>query len=146
MLQSILMKEQIQIPQSHYSYNEHRRQFWLQIFLPVILAVLAILVVAILLSISAFGGTGDPARWAAISTIWVLIPAMIFGFLFLVTLVGLVYLLARALKVLPGLSASAQYYANRITNRIQYFSDLATRPFIFLNSLGASLRTLIGLD
>lgn len=138
------MNEQVPIPQSHYSYNVHRRQFWLQIFLPIILAVVLIIVVAVLLSVSAFGGAGDSTRWAAVSTIWLLIPVMFFGFLFLATLVGLVYLLARSLKALPALSSTAQYYVNRLSSRIKHFSDLAAKPVITINSLGASLKALFG--
>lgn len=140
------MKEQIQIPQRHYSYNVHRRQVWLQIFIPIILAVLLIVAVAIITGISAFGGNGDPARWAAISTIWLVIPAMAFGLLLLATLAGLVYLLARALQVIPTYSSNAQYYINRVTSAIKRFSDMAAKPFIFLNSIGASLKALFGRD
>jgi hypothetical protein len=138
------MKEQIQIPQSHYSHSVHRRQFWLQIFLPVVLAVLLIIAMAVLISISALSGNGDSTRWAAISTIWLVIPTMVFGLLFLATLAGLIYLLARALEVLPTYSLNAQYYFNRVTSAIKRFSDTATKPVIFLNSLGASLKAIFG--
>jgi uncharacterized membrane protein len=140
------MKEQIQIPQSHYSYNVHRRQFWLQIFLPVILAVLLIIVVAVLTSLSAFSGNGDSTRWAAISTLWLVIPAMIFGLLLLATLAGLIYLLARTLDILPTYSSQAQYYVNRAVSSVKHFSDAATKPVIFLNSLGASMKAIFGRD
>ena len=136
------MKEQLQIPLSHHSYDVHRRQFWTQIFLPLALAIVLIIVVAVLLSISALGGTGDSAIWAAISTIWLVIPAMLFGFIFLATLVGLVYLLARALDVLPDYTLQAHYYVNRAASAIMNFSDTLTKPFIFLDSVGASLKAI----
>jgi len=141
-----LMKEPIQIPPSHYSYEVHRRQFWLQIFLPVILAILVIIVVAVLLSISALTGTGDSTRWAAISTIWLLIPTMIFAFFLLAILAGLVFLLSRALDVLPSYAFQAQYYVNRAATAIKGFSDKATKPFIFLDSVGAGLKAMFGRD
>lgn len=140
------MKEPNPIPQSHYSYDVHRRQFWLQIFLPVLLPILIIIAVAVLTSISALSGTGDPSRWAAISTIWLVIPAMMFGLLLLATLVGLVYLLARGLDVLPSYTSLAQYYVNRVASSIKHFSDKATKPVIFLNSLGASMKAIFGRD
>lgn len=138
------MKEPIQIPPSHYSYQVHRRQFWLQIFLPIILAVLAILVVAVLLSISALNGTGDSVRWAAISTIWLLIPTMVFGLIFLIVLVGVVFLLSRGLEALPNYTSMAQYYVNRAGSAVKRFSDGAAKPFIFLNSVGAGLKEILG--
>jgi FtsH-binding integral membrane protein len=137
------MKEHIHIPQNHYSYQEHRRQFWLQIFLPMILAVLLIVVVAVITGISAFSNDNS-SIWAAISTIWLVIPAMVFSLLFLVILAGLVYLLARGLQALPAYTSQAQYYANRAASEIKRFSDMAARPVIFLNSLAASLKAFFG--
>lgn len=138
------MNETTPIPQDHYSYEVHRRQFWLQIFLPVILVVLIIIAVAVLTSISALNGTGDSARWAAISTIWLVIPAMVFGLFFFALLAGLVYLLAQTLGVLPSYTSQAHYYVNQAASRIKDFSDAATRPVIFLEGLGASLKAIFG--
>jgi len=138
------MKEHVQIPQDHYSYAAHRRQFWLQIFLPVILAVILIIAVAAIMGVAAFGANGDSPRWAAISTIWLLIPVMIFGLLLLAILFGLVYLLARTLHVLPSYTSTAQYYINRAASEIKRFSDMATRPVIFLEGIKASLKTFFG--
>jgi uncharacterized membrane protein len=140
------MKEPNPIPQSHYSYDVHRRQFWLQIFLPIILMILIIIAVAVLTSISALGGNGDPSRWAAISTIWLVIPAMMFGLLLLALLAGLVYLLARSLDILPSYASLAQYHVNRVASSVKRFSDAATKPVIFLNSLGASMKAIFGRD
>jgi len=140
----ISMKEQTQISQSHYSYTEHRRQFWWQILLPIILAVVLIVVVAVLMSIATLNGTGDSARWAAISTIWLLIPVMFFGLLLLAILVGLVYLLARTLHVAPPYFSLALTYVNRAASAIKNFSNAVVKPFIFLDSLGASLKAVFG--
>ena len=140
------MKEPNPIPQSHYSYNVHRRQFWLQIFLPIILTILIIIAVAVLTSISALSGTGDSSRWAAISTIWLVIPAMMFGLLLLAILAGLVYLLARSLDVIPSYASLAQYHVNRVASSIKRFSDAATKPVIFLNCLGAGMKAIFGRD
>jgi len=138
------MKEPIQLPKSRHSYDEHRRQFWLQIFLPISLAIVLIVVIAVILSVAALGGTGNSVRWAAISTIWLVIPAMFFGLLFLATLGGLVYLMARGLKVLPDYSLQALYYVNLAASKVMEFSDMATKPVVSLNSLGASLKAIFG--
>ena len=133
-----------QLSGNHPSYQNHRRQFWLQIFLPMLLAVLLIIAVAILTGLAAFGENGDLPRWAAISTIWLVIPVMIFGLLFLVLLAGLVYLLARALKVMPPYSSKAQYYVNRAASEIKRFSDMAAKPVLFLEGIIASLKAIFG--
>ena len=127
---------------NHSSYQNHRRQFWTQIFLPLILAVLLIITVAVFTGIATFGESADSPRWAAISTIWLVIPVMIFGLLFLAILVGLIYLLARALKISPPYTAKAQYYVNRATSAAKRFLDMATRPVLFLEGIKASLKAI----
>ena len=129
---------------NHPSYQNHRRQFWTQIFLPMILAVLFILVVAVITGIAAFGQNGDSPRWAAISTIWLVIPVMFFGLIFFALVAGLVYLLAQALKVIPPYSAKAQYYVDRGASEAQRFSDMATKPVLFLEGIKASLKAIFG--
>ena len=41
------------------------------------------------------------ARWAAISTIWIVIPIMIVSLIFLALLAGIIYLFARLLGITP---------------------------------------------
>ena len=109
-----------------------------------LLAVLLIIAVAVLTGTIAFGEGGDSPRWAAISTIWLVIPVMIFGLIFLAILAGFIYLLARALKVMPPYSSEAQHYVNRATSEIKRFSDMAAKPVLFLEGITASLKTLFG--
>ncbi len=134
------------LSENHPSYQNHRRQFWLQIFLPMIVAVLFILAVAVITSVSAFGNNGDSPRWAAISTIWLVIPVMFFSLLFLALLAGLVYLLARGLKVIPPYTSKAQYYVNLAASETKRFSDMATQPVLFLEGIKASLKAIFGLN
>jgi hypothetical protein len=133
-----------ELPQNHLSYQKHRRQLWLQILLPLLAAVLLIVAVAILTGLSVFGEGGDASRWAAISTIWLVIPVMFFGLIVLVILAGIVYLLARALKVIPPYSSQAQYYINRGTSQAKRFSEMAAKPVLFIEGIIASLKTIIG--
>jgi FtsH-binding integral membrane protein len=128
----------------HLSYQNHRRQFWWQVFLPMFLAVLIIVAVAVLVGMATFGENGDSPRWAAISTIWLVIPIMAFGLLFLAILLGFIYLLAQALKVTPPYTAKAQYYVNRGASEAKRFSDLATKPVLFIEGIKASLRAIFG--
>ena len=129
---------------NHLSYKKHRRQFWLQIFLPMVAAILFIVVVAVLTSLAAFCTGGDSPRWAAISTIWLVIPVMFFGLLVLAILIGLIYLLARGLKVIPPYTAKAQYYVNRGTDVAKQVSEKAAQPVLFLQGITASLKAFLG--
>ena len=109
-----------------------------------ILAVLLVFAVAVVTGVATFSGNGDSPRWAAISTIWLVIPVMIFGLIFLIILIGLVYLLARGLKFSPPYTAKAQYYVNRATSAVKRFSDMATKPMLFLEGIKACLKAFFG--
>lgn len=130
------------ISKKHPSYQKHRRQFWTQIFLPMILAVLLIIAVAVITGMTAFGANDNSPIWAAISTIWLVIPVMFFGLVFLIILAGLVFLLVQTLQVLPTYTSKAQYYINRGTSEAKRFSDMATKPVLFIGGIVASLKTI----
>jgi hypothetical protein len=55
----------------------------------------------VLVNVATFNQGGDVARWAAVSTIWIVIPIMIGMVLFFALLVGLVYLMKRLLDITP---------------------------------------------
>jgi hypothetical protein len=131
-----------QFSKNHPSYQNHRRQFWSQIFLPMILTVLLIIALAVITGIAAFGANGNSPVWAAISTIWLVIPVMFFGLIFLVLVVGLVYLLARTLQVLPPYTSKAQYYVNRGASEAKRFSDMAARPVLYIEGIIASIKAI----
>jgi FtsH-binding integral membrane protein len=133
-----------QFSKNHPSYQNHRRQFWTQIFLPMILTVLLIIAMAVITGIAAFGANDNSPIWAAISTIWLVIPVMFFGLLFLVLVAGLVYLLARTLQVLPPYTSKAQYYVNRGASETKRFSDMAARPVLYIEGIIASIKAIFG--
>ncbi len=138
------MKTPLYLPESHLSHRNHRRQLWLQILLPFLITVVLVIAAAVLASLAAFSESGDSPRWAAISTIWLVIPWMGFGLLLLTLLTALVYLLARALQIIPSYSAKAQYYVRRAAGQIQRASDLAVQPVLFLEGMTASVKAFFG--
>jgi hypothetical protein len=134
-----------QIPENHLSYQNHRRQLWMQILLPIILAILLIIAVAVITGLAAFGANDRSPIWAAISTIWLVIPVMFFGLLVFAILAGLVYLLAQALRAIPPYTSKAQYYVNRGASEAKRFSDMAAQPVLLFEGIKASLKTIFGL-
>jgi len=133
-----------QFSKDHPSYQNHRRQFWAQIFLPMIVTVLLIIAIAVITSMATFGPNGRSPVWAAISTIWLVIPVMIFGLIFLIILAGLIYLLARTLDVIPPYSSQAQYYVDRASSEAKRFSDMAAKPVFFIGDIVARIQAFFG--
>ena len=70
------MKAQLPHPE-HYSYQLHRKQRTTQIILPVVLSAVVFVGMIVLVSLATFKSNGDVARWAEISTIWIIIPIIV---------------------------------------------------------------------
>src|SRR5512147_1520324 len=129
------------IPQPvHESYLKHRKQIVWQIILPVALTSLLIVALIVLINIATFNQGGDVARWAAISTIWIVIPIMIGMLIFLALLVGLVYLMKKLLNVTPTYTGMAQDYVHIGAGYIRRAADAIVKPVLQLNGILASIN------
>ena len=128
----------------HESYQRHRRQLALQIILPVVLFAILIVALIVLVNIATFRDGGDVGRWAAISTIWIVIPIMIAGFIFLALMTGIIDLLKRLLQITPLYTGQAQDLVHKIAIRIRRAADASVKPVIFLDSIGAMIKRLLG--
>ena len=128
----------------HESYRRYRRQRTNQIIVPIVLAAILFIGMVILVNIATFRDNGDVGRWAAISTIWIVIPVCISGLVFLALLGGLVYLMARLLGVAPTYTGKAQDFIHKLAIHIRRAADMAVRPVFSVNGFGATLKALLG--
>ena len=128
----------------HESYRRHRKQRTSQIILPMVLAAILFIGMIVLINIATFRDNGDVGRWAAISTIWIVIPVCITGFIFLALLGGLVYLMARLLGVAPTYTGMAQDFVHKLAIRIRRAADMAVKPVFSVNGFGATLKAFLG--
>ena len=126
------------------SYKEHRKQLMWQIILPIVLTVILIIAAIVLINIATFRDGGDVARWAAVSTIWIVVPIMIGMLIFTVVLGGLVYLLARLLNITPTYTGMAQDYVRKAAVYIKKGADAMVRPIIGLEGIKASIDAFFG--
>ncbi len=125
----------------HDSYRLHRRQVWWQIVLPVLVAALALIVAPILLWQLSFGGAGDVGRWAAVSTMWLLIPVIFGGVILLAAVCALVFVAVRINGWVPTFSYRAQRFASRAADGALRASEIGRRPVLALKGLGKLART-----
>jgi len=137
------MKVQLPPPE-HYSYQLHRKQRNMQIILPVILSVVLLVGLIVLISLATFKQGGDVGRWAAISTIWIVIPILLAGLITLVVLIGLIYLMARALQGLPYYTSIVQNYVYMARGYIIRGADMAAKPILALDGWLESIKAFFG--
>ena len=138
-----MMKAQLPSPE-HYSYQLHRKQRSMQIILPVILSTVLLVGLIVLISIATFKQGGDVGRWAAISTIWIIIPVLFAGLITLIILIGLIYLMARALQGLPYYTGIAQDYVYKARGYIIRGADMAAKPILALDGWLESIKAFFG--
>ena len=133
------------IPQPvHLSYQKHRKQLMWQIILPIVLTTLLIIAGIVLINIATFRDGGDVARWAAVSTIWIVIPIMIGMLIFLAILGGLVYLMAKLLNITPMYTGQAQDFVHKIAGYIKRGADAVVKPVLGFEGIKASISAFLG--
>lgn len=125
---------------THASYRVHRRQVTWQILVPVIVASLLLIGAAVLVSLAAARGPGDVGRWAAISTIWLLIPVLVAGLVLLVILAALAYATGLATEFIPPYSRQAQRFVSQVQAGVQRGAALVYRPKLILPLLNQLTR------
>ena len=116
----------------------------MQIILPVIISAFFFIGMIVLVSLGTFNSNGDVSRWAAISTIWVIIPALLAGLIVLAILVGLIYLMARALSSLPLYTGIAQDYVYLAQRYIIRGADMVVKPVIALDGFIENVKAFFG--
>ena len=129
----------------HESYRRHRKQLTSQIILPMVLTGLLFIALVVLINIATFRDHGDVARWAAISTIWIVIPIMTASLIFLAVLIGLIYLLARLLGITRIYTNKAQNFVHKLAIRVRLAANATVKPVIFLDGIGATIKTFLGM-
>lgn len=137
------MKAQLPHPE-HYSYKVHRKQMVMQIILPVALAGFLLAGMIVLISLATFKSGGDVGRWAAISTMWIVIPVMMAGLISLAILGGLIYLLARLLGILPAYTGLAQDYVYLARTYILRGADMLANQVIAIDGFIGKIKAIFG--
>jgi hypothetical protein len=133
------------IPQPvHESYKRHRKELAWQIVFPVALTTLLLIGLIVLINIATFQQGGDVARWAAISTIWIVIPIMIVLLVITALLGVIVYYLGKLLHITPTYTGLAQDYVHKAAVYIKRGADMAVKPVLLLDGLGASVKRFFG--
>jgi heme/copper-type cytochrome/quinol oxidase subunit 2 len=137
-------KARLPSPAEHPSYQLHRRQLWTQILVPILVAVLLLVAIIILISIATFRDGGEVERWAAISTIWIVIPILVAGLVVLLLFVGIVYGMAKLLALIPPYSGYAQKVVWRIEGYVRRGADASIKPVLTVESIVATVKRVFG--
>jgi len=105
---------------------KHRKQTFWQIWVPLCLSILAVLFLAVLASVAA--GTTAVTEFSNLSTIYLVLPVLIVGFVVLVLMGLVIYGLARLLDILPVYTRMVQGFFRQMAAFIRIWSDKIVKP------------------
>lgn len=134
------MKNQGSDSETISTYRQHKRQTAWQILLPVFLAAAVLLAVGVLASIGTFSDPTLGTRWAGISLIMLIIPALLTGGIIVLLLVALIYGVAKLYHIVPVYSLIARSYVFKSAFFLRQWSDRIVKPFFLPKIYQAGLR------
>jgi hypothetical protein len=126
---------------THPSYRLHRSQMAWQVIVPVVLAGLILIAVTVLVAVATFRDNGDVDRWAAISTIWLVLPVMFGALIMLVVLAALAYVIGLAAGFIPPYTYKAQVFMSQVEAGAKRGAEYAHSPRTLVPEIGHLIRT-----
>jgi hypothetical protein len=133
-------------PKNPITYAKHRREVFWQITIPIILGAIVLIALAVWVSLVSFGDQVLADKWASVSLIWLIIPAMVFTLVFAVILGGLTYLVMKIIQVFPAITFKVEEFMLKVRTRARQITDAAVKPVTATKSGWAAVRVLFGKE
>jgi hypothetical protein len=127
------------LPRNPITHERHRREVFWQITFPFIVISLALLLLAVM---AAGLSTEKASKWADISIIWMIIPALIFSLLTMAILAALVYLILQLLHILPFYFFKGHNWFVLVNLRVGRVTDSLAEPFLRVRAWKAGAGAL----
>ena len=126
-------------PPNPVTHQKHSHEVLWQITVPLLVGVVVVVALAVLVT---FGSAARISRWADISTIWLIIPGLFVGLVFIALFGGITYLLLLAIRKLPPYARLAQAFFVKVNTAVRKASDKAVEPVLKVEGWRASWRAL----
>lgn len=122
--------------------SAHRRQVWLQINLPLIIAVLILLALGALVLQAGQSGSAHLGQWSQAVMVVLLFPVILLTFLGLLIVIALMVVIARLAGVVPPYARRAQLSVSRVERAARRNADAVAAPVIRLHGWRAGWRAV----
>jgi len=121
----------------------HRKQKTWQIFVPLGLFLAGILALAVWAAVATAGNPVTGMEWAAVSIVFLSLPALLIMMIMLIVLISLIYLQSKLLGILPYYGLKARTIVYQVGSAILQISNKAVKPVMAVNGLIAGWLTLL---
>ena len=125
--------------QKRNSYRAYKRASFWQILLPMMVVLLIFVALSVVTSTQ---NTESLGKWAAISTVWLSLPMIVFLIVNLILLIALIYGMAKLLRITPVYTYKLTGYINLLGEKIASLADKVAEPVIKTKGVSASLRRI----
>lgn len=127
------------LPRNPITHQRHRREVFWQITFPVMLVCVVLLILAVL---TVGLSTERASKWADISLIWMIIPALLFSLLTMILLAAGVYLTLRLIHILPFYFYKGHNWFLLVNLRMSSLGDRLAEPFLRVRAWKAGAGAL----
>lgn len=128
-------------PPNPETQARHKKQFRIQVLLP--LALFLILCLGITAALYYFK-IGSVEQWSHIASIMLIVFWMILGLILLVVLVALVFLVTKLLQLIPPYTRRAQEGIETVKQQVEAGADITVKPVLKIQSFLAVINALRG--
>ncbi len=130
-------------PSNKVTEARHRRETLLQVYLPLMLGMVAFLVAAVLTVLGSFGDVLNNSVLADTIVVWFSIPLLLIGLILFVLVAALAYGVGRLIDIMPPYLKQGQDFSHTVMQRTRRASDSAAEPIVATSSRAAAVRTII---
>lgn len=120
----------------------HRREVFWQIIIPLLVGILLVAAAIGAIIFSALQPATGLDRWADVSLIWLIIPALFFALIVLVILIGIGYAITVLLRLLPRYARLIQLYFEVGRDKASQITDLLVAPIVKTHTAMAVVRQI----
>ena len=128
------------MPANPVTQRQFRRQVQLQVYLPLLAALLALITLVIVFSLQS---VGDVSVWADASLVLMAVPICLVGLVLLVAAGAAALGVMRLIGVIPPYAYRVQQGLAQAARQVQGVVDGGARPVVVLESAGASARAAL---
>lgn len=122
--------------------HTHRQQVFWQIALPIAFGGLVVLAFLVLAILATFSNTSTAlGNWRDISLIFMILPTLLVGLVFVAIFGGLIYLMTRIIKGLPSISRKGQIFMASLSQQIKKLADRSLSPVFSVHAYWAGVQT-----
>lgn len=121
------------------SYRAYKRNLRWQIILPMVVVTLLFVAVSVATTLR---GNETVSQWADVSTVWLLMPMLVFAVINISILAALIYGIAKLLEITPVYTHKLQGIIRLIGEKIATYADAAAKPIFKVEGFFASLRRI----